>query len=331
LLDESSTYAASTHAWKLRLEIFRAAARSHPLVTSRDRLFDATEQSVKDTIAAARGTSWPTIESDLYADVLDRQRLLAFQVPDASNLLLSRYNVAQLQACLYRARGMTITATTDFKTVIRHVKLLHLLHEIRRTEGTDEYTIELTGPASQILSTRRYGVQFARMIPPLLACSGWRMRAELGTPWGGSATLSLSPEDGFVGHLATPAEFDSSVEAHFAKSFSERRDGWQLIHEGAILQKHQRTFVPDSLFRHDDGTEVLMEIVGYWTPEYLESKRETLRAFPEHQFLLAVQADSLRTTELPAHVVSYKTAIKVPKIVAALEAMRINAQNKRAE
>jgi len=28
-------------------------------------------------------------------------------------------------------------------------------------------------------------------------------------------------------------------------------------------------FVPDFTFRHEDGTQACLEIVGFWTPEYL--------------------------------------------------------------
>jgi len=53
-----------------------------------------------------------------------------------------------------------------------------------------------------------------------------------------------------------------------------KHNGWQLIREGEILYHHQKTFVPDFTFRHEDGTEVLLEIVGFRTPEYPAHKRE---------------------------------------------------------
>ena len=54
-----------------------------------------------------------------------------------------------------------------------------------------------------------------------------------------------------------------------ADKFGPTRDGWQLIREGEILHEGQKTFVPDFTFRHEDGTQVFLEIVGFWTPEYL--------------------------------------------------------------
>jgi len=55
--------------------------------------------------------------------------------PDAA-AFLSRYNVAQLQACLYRAESMTVTAARDLKTILRYAKLAKLLHEITRSTAS---------------------------------------------------------------------------------------------------------------------------------------------------------------------------------------------------
>ncbi len=52
------------------------------------------------------------------------------------------------------------------------------------------------------------------------------------------------------------------------------------------MAEGQTAFVPDFVFRHEGGREVLFEIVGFWTPRYLERKRETLARREEAQELL---------------------------------------------
>jgi predicted nuclease of restriction endonuclease-like RecB superfamily len=169
--------------------------------------------------------------------------------------------------------------------------------------------------------TRRYGVRFARFLPALLACRGWTMKAVLQTPWKTSADLVVSEGDRFTGHLPAPEEFDSAVEESLAAKFGPARDGWQLLREGDILHEHQTTFIPDFTFRHEDGTEVFLEIVGFWTPEYLARKRETVRRFRHHRILLAVPESSLRAgATIGAKILTYKTALKIPPLLAALEA-----------
>lgn len=317
LIDDESTFVAAPDAWQLRLAVFTQAAKSHPLVEKPDRLFEHDPISVKQAIAETLHRPWEDIEDNLYADVLDQQKLESFEGYVSPAALLSRYNVAQLQACLYKATQMTVRVSADFKTVLRYIKLCRLLHEITRVDG-NEYMIRMTGPASASLATRRYGVNMARFLPALLACKGWRMNAELQTPWQRRAWLNVSDQDGFRSHLPPPEEFDSSVEQSFAEKFGPIREGWSLIREGAILHHRQKTFVPDFLFRHENGTEVLMEIVGFWTPEYLKDKRATLREFADHHILLAVQEGSLKAGNIPDHVIPYKTALLPAAVLEAL-------------
>ncbi|MEN6427049.1 MAG: DUF790 family protein [Phycisphaerales bacterium] len=324
LLDDASVYKADSagNASQLRLEVFSKATRFHPLVQEPDRLFEHQESQAKAQLAEELATPWDEIERALYADVLSFQQLESFPgYPDAA-AFLSRYNVAQLQAALYRAETMTVTATGDLKTIVRYAKLARLLHEIERI-GSSRYRITFSGPASVLHETRRYGVNFARFLPALLACKGWELTAVLQTPWKTPSRLVISDADRFTSHLPAPEEFDSGLEESFANKFGPARDGWQLIREGDILHEHQTTFIPDFTFRHEDGTEVFLEIVGFWTPEYLEQKRETLRRFRRHRILLAVPQSSLREgVAIADNVLVYKTALKIEPLLVALEAAK---------
>jgi hypothetical protein len=149
------------------------------------------------------------------------------------------------------------------------------------------------------------------------------LRAWVKTPWNTSARMDLSDRDGLRSHLDAAPEFDSTVEENFARKWGGIREGWQLKREAAILHQGQTTFVPDFLFRHDDGTEAHLEIVGYWTPEYLAAKRKTLRRFGDHNVLLAVAERSLKKRgELPPNIIPYKKALKIGPVLTALERMR---------
>ena len=324
LLDDAGEFHVDRReqASQLRLKVFAKAAPLHPLVGEPDRLFEHSEREVKDAIAAELGMPWPAIEDALYADVLGYQRLDSFEGYADPQALLSRYNVAQVQACLYRAESMTVEAAGDFQSLLRYAKLARLLHRITPM-GPSRYRIELSGPASVLRATRGYGVNFARFLPALLACKGWRMTATIRTPWKGTARLMLKEGDGLRSHLPPASEFDSGVEEAFAARFAPHREGWQLIREGEVLHAGQTVFIPDFLFRHDDGTEVLLEIVGFWTPEYLAAKRHTLSLFGSRRLLLALPERSLRPDAEPGeNVILYKTALKLAPILEALERLR---------
>lgn len=329
LLDDRSTFGTDLggKAAKLRLDVFSRAARFHPLVEKPDRLFEHDEKKLKAQLAAEFGLSWGQIEQSLYADVMAFQPLEQFEDYPNAPALLSRYNIAQLQACLYRAESMTVVATDDLKTILRYAKLARLLHDIVRL-GSSKYRITFSGPASVLRQTRRYGVNFARFLPALLACKGWQMTALLKTPWNTPAKLKLSDSDGFTSHLPSPDEFDSSLEEAFAGKFGPERNGWRLTREGEILHDRQKTFIPDFTFRHEDGTEVVLEIVGFWTPDYLARRRETLRQFHHHKILIAVPEKSLREgAAIGENVLVYKTILKLEPLMEVLEKIRVKNCN----
>jgi len=302
----------------LRLRVFTIAAKYHPLVVEQRLVLEHAEHQVKNLIAAEVGQPWPQIAAALYRDVIEFQPLQSFESYPDPQSLLSRYNVAQVQAGLYRAESLSVTAAEEFKTILRYAKLARLLHVIRRI-GTDSYRIDLSGPASVLQQTRRYGVNFARFVPALLSCRNWSLRATIRTPWGTRAVLSLSPDDRLTSHLPPPRAFDSSTEESFATAFGSEREGWKLIREGAILHRGQMTFVPDFVFRHDDGHEAFLEIVGFWTPEYLQSKRQTLTLFRGHRIILAVAEQLMRKKDVvPKGVIVFRKSIDPQEVVNTL-------------
>jgi hypothetical protein len=322
LLDDVSTYERDRRgkAAKLRREVFRRAAAKHPLVRQADRLFGAEENKVKAEIAEELGRTWAEIDRELFADVIDFHRLVQFEGYPQPTDLLARYNVAQVQAALYDAQHMTIWAQEDFKTILRYAKLAQLMHDITRLDD-GQYRIRLDGPASVMRQTRRYGVKLAQFLPALIACRSWRMQALIRTPRSGwTLALELSAADGLHSHLPPPAEFDSQIEENLARKWGDQpREGWRLIREGEVLFRGQKTFVPDFVLQHDDGRRVLLEIVGFWTPQYLQAKLQTLEAFRDQRILLGVAAATgLDVPTLPANAFVYKTVVRIKDLLAQL-------------
>ncbi len=327
LLDDASEFAGipSNQASKLRMQVFRRAAGLHPLVTQADRWFENQEQDAKSRIAAELGENWSSIEQRLFGDLIEFHRLEKFNDFASPAALLSRYNVAQTQVALFDAQRMTVLATEDFKSILRYAKLARLMHTVHR-EPPGRYRFDFDGPSSLLHRTHRYGVAMAKFLPGLLSCRGWQLWALLHPArWQGSITLSLSANSGLTSPVPTSNEFDSDVEAAFATKWgAEPHEGWTLERETEILHAGQKVFVPDFVLRHQDGRRVLMEVIGYWTPEYLRSKLETLEVFRQHAILLAVAQSNKQHFEgqSPA-VLFYKTAIKIDDVVAMVKTMSV--------
>jgi uncharacterized protein len=321
LLDERCEYHRDSRgeAAALRMKIYRAAAALHPLVDDPDPWFENQQQAAKESIATTLGSTWPDLADKLFADILDFHRLKSFEAPTPA-LLLARYNVAQIQVALYDAISLTVVASTDVKSLLRYAKLAGLMHRIERC-GAGQYRIEFDGPASLLHSTHRYGVCMARFLPGLLSCRDWKLRAVLKTPRRGFQTwLELDSTSGLTSEVDPAQEFDSQVEQKFAERWgSEPRDGWRMLRESEILHRGQKVFVPDFTFIHASGRTALLEIIGFWTPEYLAHKRELLELFRDDGVLLAVH-DSLQD-KLPLHdatVIPYKTALKPSSVLEVL-------------
>jgi len=322
LLDEAGHFNRDKRgqAAELRRQVFHQAAEWHPLVTRADHLFEHDEAEVKATIAERLGATWDEIDGRLFSDVIEFHRLEQFTGYADGGALLARYNVAQAQAALFDAVQMTIWCQDDFKTILRYAKLARLMHTIRR-EGDGRYVLRFDGPASVLRETRRYGARMARFLPALLACRGWRLSALVRSRGGWQNRLELSPADGLSSHLPAPDEFDSDVERAFAEKWgTDSREGWILSHEAEILHRGQQVFVPDFVFRHDDGRRALMEIIDYWTPEYLEAKKQTLALFAGEPILLAVaETVGQETAAWPPGAIRFKTTLRIKDVLARLD------------
>jgi uncharacterized protein len=70
--------------------------------------------------------------------------------------------------------------------------------------------------------------------------------------------------------------FDSVVEEKFAKRFEQAETGWKLTREpDPLVLSNGGAFIPDFVFEKYDR-KIYLEIVGFWTKEYLERKLQKL-------------------------------------------------------
>ena len=94
--------------------------------------------------------------------------------------------------------------------------------------------------------------------------------------------------------------------------------------ETEILHRGQTAFFPDFVFVHQDGKRVMLEIVGFWTPEYLSYKAQVLKLFRDQPVLLAI-AQSLKekwAMDLELPTIFFKDTIKVEQILKSLHSLR---------
>ncbi len=339
LADERAEFApppTPLPAFELRRRVFLAAAEQHPLSLAPSMLTPVTALDIHAEVAAAlsaelgRDVQAEEIAAGLFADRRDQQRLLSFDVP-TPRWLLERYNLAQAQGVLYRCVRMQLVAERNiparYQQLFRLIKFHRLIHQIT---GDPEhgYEVELDGPASVLQCTTRYGLDMAVFLPALLWCTKWRMKAAIQEPDGKTRWLVLdSATTRLVSHYKDQPLYDSALERIFAERFERLDSSWRLERETEIIHVGQMVLIPDFRFRHrEDGRTALLEIVGYWRPEYLRRKFAKLAAAGRGDLVVALNADlhvGMRERErldaLPGPVVFFKQVLDPKAVLAALE------------
>jgi hypothetical protein len=332
LLDDVATYEwpSPARSAERRVEVFERAATSHPLLEP-----DAARTLLATAYTPPPGDH-PTAVATLYADYPEFHRLAAFPRGYSAEGLRRDYDLAQAQALLYSATKVTVEAGRDFKHILRYARLARLLYRVEwlqpspvagsptRARTADTYRFELDGPSSILRRTRAYGVDFARFLAALVRLGDWRLRADIELRRGWRLlSFALGSSDALGEGLAAPPEFDSALEAAIARKFGQAREGWTLVREGAVLQAGKSLIVPDFVFNHEDGTRVTLEIVGYWTPEYLADKLKTLSAVRGMNLIVAVPRHlAVRAGTLPAAVLPFKRRLLLRDLLPRLEAFR---------
>jgi uncharacterized protein len=281
--------------------------------------------AARDTAFAARGRLWPPVPGDtdqpylsagatlgltvgeardaLYADRVDRRILQHAPAWDGARLL-ERYNLELARAVLLDATTVTVTARGGWRDLFAAVKLARLMYTIERV-GPRRFRVHLTGPASPFITRhRRYGIRFARIFPAIARAPGWRIDAHIARdgaaardtdtirPRDRSARFVLEPGGAIRSPRRRRRRYDSAWERALADDFAARlgdeRDGWSLAREDTPVVAGQQLFLPDFTLRHRDGRQALVEIVGFWTPEYLRDKVARVRAAGLDHLILVV-------------------------------------------
>lgn len=327
LLDDVATYEwpRGARGAEVRLRVFEAAAREHPVLDP-GRAAELLRAHAAPTLRREEGVPHlgEAVVPFLYADYPEFHRLSAFPPDYSADDLRADYDLAQAQALLYDAVRVTVEATGDYKHIVRYARLSRLLHRIERVRGGG-YRLAFDGPNSVLRRTRAYGVDFARFLAALVQARRWKMVAEIVLRKGWRpVTFVLSDTDGLRSRVPPPALFDSSLEETFARKFGAEREGWRLAREAVVLEAGEALVVPDFVFTHKDGTEVVLEIVGYWTPEYLREKLEKLARVRAPNLIVAVRkALALRAGELPAAVLPFASGILLKDLMPRLETFRV--------
>jgi predicted nuclease of restriction endonuclease-like RecB superfamily len=316
---------------RVRRRVFEAAESVGGVVDAEDRA------AALATAADRLGTDADAVEASLYADRDRNEVCVGFEPRWEPDALIEQYNLSLAQTALFDATEVRIRSA-DPARLVSTVKRLGLLYEIRRRGGTEERELVVTGPDALFRRTRRYGTAFARLLRSVAASAEWSLAATIDDR-GTDRELRLGPDDVSVPGVDPIAEptYDSGVEADFAARFAGLDLDWALSREPEPLAAGARAMIPDFAFDYrpggapgaDDGAptddpplRVFFEVMGFWTPEYVEKKLEQFGSVADDVELLVAVDESLGVGEeiaaLDHRVVTFSDRVRVKDVVDAL-------------
>jgi hypothetical protein len=314
---------------ELRQRVFAAAANTVP---GRRATTDTLEKLAHQLSRELKRQVRPDqVQTGLYADLKENRILTQFDAPEPANLL-HRYNLSQVQGIFYRASDIVITAYRNvpgqYKLLFRYLKFFGLMFYI---EGDADlgFTITIDGPTSLFKPSTRYGLAIAKLIPALLHVTRWSLKATLHErdfdgEWR-TGRFGLDSQCGLVSHYAPGKPYDSAIEQSFAQRWEKMAPPWRLEREVDLIPIPGSVMIPDFRLVHPDGRDVLLEIVGYWRPEYLRKKFAQVRRANVCNLILAIserlnlEKAGVNTNNVPAQVIWFKDKLSPKAVLAALE------------
>lgn len=308
---------------ELRRALFRKAREFHPLTDDENVRMTVATEAARELECAPE-----ILLQSLYADLPENQILIEFE-SIADGELLNLYNLAQAQALLYRCVEMRLYIeaqnTEAYREIFGAIKAYRLIHTI---EGNAEsgYEVRLDGPVSMFHRSQKYGVQMAVFLPALLLCEGWRMRAEISGEKhrpGVSYFELQSRQKDLRSHYSSTWTSDNPAPEKFASAWKTFESEWQLEPSREVIDLGESAFIPDfALVHHSTGRRFYLEILGFWTPRYLDQRLKEFAHAGIENFALAAW-DELRGSRdplprAPAHTIIFKKNLEPSSIETML-------------
>jgi uncharacterized protein len=331
----------------IRKALFAESSRIGLALTELDR------DKVIDIVASKMNHSTSYIRQVMWSDLEENMILEQFNAP-GPNDLLGWYNLSLMQTLLFNCTKLEFCVRdgVHWKHVLRNVRRLGLMYNLQHNkvrneqhrndssnnnnfdvvspvnhEDTKETDLVCTidGPISLFKLTDRYGTSIAKLLPSIVSTGKWSLNS-----WIVRRTMSGKKIYEFnISSLEVPrlltdpynsnkiftSYFDSSVEEKFANKFELVANGWRLIREpDPLIVSGGGAFIPDFMIQKYDR-RIYLEIVGFWTKEYLQKKIQKLIDIDSNQNIdlfiavneaLACSKIMPHSTNLPEKIIVYK-------------------------
>ncbi len=233
-----------------------------------------------------------------------------------------RANLQLVGRLLERSTNVRVQLQGNARPVVRHAKLKGLICSVHGDQASQSVRLEISGPLSLFKRTLVYGRALAELPPQLVWCDRFFLDADvvLGARSGRLILSTGAP----IFPARKPKPFDSRLEERFARDFRKLTDEWDIIREPEPIPVARSLIFPDfALVRRRPPFERwFLEIVGFWTADYLQHKLANLHLAGMQRLIVCVDAKrGCSEQDLPAgaHLVTYERKIDVERVLAIVD------------
>lgn len=300
------------HPRDLRATLFDLAAAQRHAAWDREL--------VVSTAARTLGIAPEVLLDQLYADLpMERPLRLPDPLPDAAAITrITNQHLAR--SVLASSSRVEIVLSSRSRALVRQILLKKLLVTVR--PAGEGMRVEVSGPFALFRHTTLYGGALASLLGVLRGVDQFVVRAVVKV--GGRAeVIGIQQGDPVFPPGAEPKPFDSRVEARFAREVQKRLPDWDVVREPEPVSVSGTWIFPDfGLVHRRDRRRWLVEIVGYWTAEYLAHKIERLRRSGRGDILVLVDEKlACGAGDFPSqpHVLLFRGRVDVEAVAEVVE------------
>ncbi len=268
------------------------------------------------TVAADFGVSKEDIENAMFADLPKEQELKQINVPTPEELV-RKYNLSFTQTLLFNATEMVFTIGENYQQIFRTINYLGLMYE---TDGTE---VRINGPVSLLKNTKKYGNSLAKLIPYIIQSNNWSIEAKIEIERGNeprifSFNLNSREKVPLPIYKEEKIEFNSEIEEQFYKDLALYASDWEIKREPTFIKAGNYVIIPDYGF-YKNGISIFLEVVGFWTPEYMQKKIKKLNQTDTKIIAAVNQNLKCSRADFPGDVIFYKKHIPIKPVLDILK------------
>jgi predicted nuclease of restriction endonuclease-like RecB superfamily len=277
-------------------------------------------------VAASFAVTAVELEAALFADLLSERRVAELSPSLSASRIATDANLAIVSSLIRRAAHVRIAVHGNARPLVRHARALGLICcESRLARGVDGVVLDVSGPFALFHHSEIYGRALASLIVRLRNCDEFELTATCSLGSAGHLPSLVVRSGDPIGSGSDSVPSESRTKQKFARDFLRAAPDWELIGDPDAIAVGGTLIFPDFEItpRDDPSGRWLLELVGFWTPEYLHEKLERLRASGIERFLLCVdQKRECSGAELPSdpRIIRFKTRVDPRAVLAIVNA-----------